>query len=123
MARYSEQFGNNIIQKMVGPERQSGPDLSREYGVSGVRGRMIHPGVKQQVVEDIEKAVENGAPVSKCCDVLVMKLRTFYRWRKSTEDKRKGVSKTNSRALRESEKDAIVEFAVRSGLLIPPSTR
>ncbi len=34
MARYSDQFRNNIIQKMVGPERRSAPDLSREYGVS-----------------------------------------------------------------------------------------
>ncbi len=70
---------------------------------------MIHQSIKQQIVEDIEAAIEKGAPVYKCCAVLGMEPRTFYRWRKSTEDKRKGVTKTNSRALSESEKDAIVE--------------
>lgn len=34
MPRYSDQFRNNIIQKMIGPERRSAPDLAKEYGIS-----------------------------------------------------------------------------------------
>ncbi|MDF1569181.1 MAG: transposase [Spirochaetaceae bacterium] len=34
MPRYSDQFRNKIIQKMIGPERRSAPDLAKEYGIS-----------------------------------------------------------------------------------------
>ena len=35
MQRYSAQFRNTILQKMIGPEKRTAPDLSEEYGVSG----------------------------------------------------------------------------------------
>lgn len=69
---------------------------------------MIHQSVKQQIVSDIEKAVAADVPIYKCCDVLSIEPRTFYRWRVSTEDKRKGARKSNKRALSEYEKDEIV---------------
>lgn len=34
MQRYSKQFRNTILQKMIGPEKRSAPDLAAEYGVS-----------------------------------------------------------------------------------------
>jgi len=34
MQRYSAQFRNTILQKMIGPEKRTAPDLSEEYGVS-----------------------------------------------------------------------------------------
>ncbi len=34
MQRYSVQFRNTILQKMIGPEKRKAADLSEEFGVS-----------------------------------------------------------------------------------------
>ena len=64
--------------------------------------------MKKQLLSDIDEAVVLDVPIYKCCDALSIPTRTYYRWRRNTNDRRLGAKRVNPRALSEQEKDAIV---------------
>jgi len=76
------------------------------------RGRLIPLHERSQAVLLIQEANQAGARLFKCCDVVGISTRTFFRWREGKVlDRRKGAAKNVPKALTEAERAAVVTMA------------
>lgn len=70
---------------------------------------MIQPKDRQKAVLLIQEAMQEGARLQKCCDVLEISTRTYQRWKSGHfVDKRKGAEKAIPSKLTEVEKQQII---------------
>ena len=66
--------------------------------------------------ELIEEAWEAGARLAKACGVVGIHVKTFWRWKRDPEDRRRGCRKKNPRALTEEERAEIVARLQEEGM-------
>ena len=73
---------------------------------------MIQVEDKGSTVHLIKEAMSSGASLDRCCEVLEINIRTYFRWIKSNsvKDKRKGSIKNIPRKLTKAEEDEIVRL-------------
>lgn len=67
---------------------------------------------RSQAVSLIQEANQAGARLIKCCEVVGISTRTFFRWQEGKVfDRRKGAEKAVPKALTEAERQAVVAMA------------
>lgn len=80
--------------------------------MGGKRGRLIPEADRSLAVALILEANRAGARLFKCCEVLGISTRTFFRWKDGQlADKRKGAAKHVPKALSEAERKLVVSTA------------
>jgi transposase InsO family protein len=80
--------------------------------MGGKRGRLIPLPERSQAVSLIQEANQAGARLFKCCDVVGVSTRTFFRWQGGdVHDRRKGATKSVPKALSDAERAAVVAMA------------
>jgi len=83
--------------------------------MGGKRGRLIPLHERSQAVSLIQEANQARARLFKCCEVVGISTRTFFRWQAGhVFDRRKGAAKKVPKALSEAERQAVVEMACNS---------
>lgn len=80
--------------------------------MGGERGRLIPLHERSQAVSLIKEANQAGARLIKCCEVMGISTRTFFRWQEGKIfDRRKGAEKKVPKALSDIERQAVVTMA------------
>jgi transposase-like protein len=84
--------------------KKSGSDLW------GQRGRLTTQAERQNAIDLVEEAKEQGARISKACGCLGISVRTFKRWKSGRIiDQRKGAEKHIPKKLTQEERQAIID--------------
>lgn len=80
--------------------------------MGGQRGRLIPEHERSMAVSLIQEANSAGARLVKCCEILEISPRTFFRWKAGNIfDSRKGAFKKVPKALSKEEKKLVVDTA------------
>jgi len=78
--------------------------------LGGGRGRHISTADKKEAISLIQEAKRNGARLSKACEIMEISTRTYQRWLKNMEDKRKTRDYTPPNKLTDEERKKILEI-------------